>query len=89
MVHIVKRHKHMQPFDERKVYASVYAACLSAHILDEQAESISSLVTREVKKWLEDKREVTSYQIFRHVVSELEHLSKEAMLMYETHRDLS
>lgn len=89
MVHIVKRRKHLQPFDERKVYASIFAACLSAHVLIEEAESIANLVTREVKKWLEDKREVTSYQIFRQVIHELSHLSKEAVLMYETHRDLS
>jgi transcriptional regulator NrdR family protein len=88
-MHIVKRHGHKQPFDERKVYASVYAACLSAHVLHEEAESIANLVTREVKGWIDQKDEVTSYQIFMQVIEELNHLNKEASLMYRTHRDVS
>ncbi|OGE25148.1 hypothetical protein A3H85_02505 [Candidatus Daviesbacteria bacterium RIFCSPLOWO2_02_FULL_40_8] len=89
MIQIVKRHKHLQPFDERKVYASVYAACLSACILGQEAESIANLVTREIKKWLEGKREVLASQVFRQVIDELENLNKEAAFMYQTHRDLS
>ena len=89
MVHIVKRHGHKESFDERKVYASVYAACLSAHILQEESENISSLVTREVKKWIEGKQEVPADQISKQVTEELEHLNSEAAFMYETHRDIS
>ena len=89
MVHIVKRKGHKQEFDERKVYASIYAACLSAHVLQEEAESIASLVTREVKKWLADKDEVTSGQVSEQAGKELEHLNKEAAFMYKTHKDIS
>lgn len=88
-MHIVKRKGHKQEFDERKVYASVFAACLSAHVLHEEAENISGLVTREVKKWIEDKDEVTSGQLSKQGAEELEHLNKEAAFMYKTHRDIS
>lgn len=89
MKHIVKRKGHRQEFDERKVYASVYAACLNVHDSHEQAESIANLVTREIKKWLEDKEEVSSNQIFVKAAEELEHLNKDAAFMYLTHRDIS
>lgn len=89
MVHIVKRHGHKEPFDERKIYASVYAACLAAHVLHEEAESIANLVTREVKKEIEKAEEVTSGEIFRKAGEELEHLNKEAAFMYKTHLDIS
>ena len=89
MVHIIKRKKHKQPFDERKLYASIYAACLSAHTSKEEAEVTSNLVSREVKKWLDKKEEVTSDQVFKKATEELYPLNKDASFMYKTHRDLS
>ncbi|MBI3109821.1 hypothetical protein HYZ06_02150 [Candidatus Daviesbacteria bacterium] len=89
MTHIIKRRGHREEFDERKLYASVFAACLSAHVKHEEAESIASLVCREVKKWLSEKDEVTSDQIFKQAGEELKHLNKESSFMYLTHRDIS
>lgn len=89
MTHIVKRHGHKQHFDERKIYASVFAACKSSHVSDEEAESIANLVAREVKNWIEGRDEVTSAEVFKQAGEELEHLNKEAAFMYTTHRDIS
>ncbi|MBI2040084.1 hypothetical protein HYT18_03350 [Candidatus Microgenomates bacterium] len=89
MTHIVKRKGHKQEFDERKVYASIFAACLSSHIPHEEAESIASLVSREIKKWIADKEEVNSDEIFKKVSEELMVLNKDAAFMYTTHRDIS
>lgn len=89
MTTIVKRKGHREEFDERKLYASVYAACLSAHVKHEEAESIANLVCREIKKWLSDKEKVSSDQIFQKAGEELKHLNKEASFMYLTHRDIS
>lgn len=89
MTHIVKRRGHKQKFDERKVYASAYAACLSAHAEKEEAEVTANLVTREIKKWITDKEEVSSDQIFKKIGEELGHLNKDAAFMYTTHRDIS
>lgn len=89
MTTIVKRKGHREEFDERKLYASIFAACLSAHVKHEEAESIANLVCREIKKWIEEKEEVTSDQIFKKAGEELKHLNKEASFMYLTHRDIS
>lgn len=89
MIHIVKRRGQKQEFDEGKVYTSSYAACLSVHVNHQEAEHIAGLVTREIKKWIADKKEVSSHQIFEQVSDELKHLSKEAAFMYSTHRDVS
>lgn len=88
-MHIVKRKGHKQDFDERKLYASVYAACLSAHDHPEGGEATANLVCREIKNWMKDKESVTSDQIFEEAVRELKYLNKDAALMYQTHRDLS
>lgn len=89
MTHIVKRKGHKQEFDERKLYASVYAACLSAHAPKEEAEATANLVSREIKKWIGNKKEILSDAIFKKVFEELEHLNNEAAFMYKTHRDIS
>lgn len=89
MTHIVKRRGHKQEFDERKLYASIYAACLSSHIDKEQASSIANLVVREVKKWIDNKKEVTSEAIFKIAAAELKHLDANSAFMYVTHRDVS
>ena len=89
MTHIVKRRGHKEKFDVRKLYASIYAACFSAHVPKEEAEATSNLVTREINKWIDKKKEVSSDEIFRQVGEELGHLNKDAAFMYKTHRDIS
>ncbi|MBI3103974.1 hypothetical protein HYZ05_03460 [Candidatus Daviesbacteria bacterium] len=89
MTHIVKRKGHKEIFDERKVYASVLAACLSAHVHKEQAEINANMVTKAVKEWLDEKMDITSDQIFKKVSEELKKLHKDAAFMYTTHRDIS
>lgn len=89
MTKIIKRRGKIQEFDERKLFASVYAACLSAHVEKEEAAAVSNLVCREIKLWLEKKEEVTSDEVFKQAGEELRHLNKESSLMYLTHRDIS
>lgn len=89
MTHIIKRRGHKQEFDERKVYASIFAACLSTHIAKEEAENIANSVSRKVKEWLNEKEGVTSDQIFKQVSEELMSLQKDVAFMYTTHRDVS
>lgn len=89
MTHIVKRRGHKQQFDERKLSASIYAACLSADVGKEQAATTADLVVKKVKIWIDDKKEVTSDAVFKVTAEELNHLNKEAAFMYTTHRDIS
>ncbi len=89
MIHIVKRRGLKQQFDERKVFGSIFAACLSVKIEHLQAEKIADQVCKQVIRWLDNKQSVTSDQIFKQVGEELSKLNKEAGFLYITHRDLS
>lgn len=86
---IVKRKGHKEEFDERKVYASAYAACLNVHLGEEEAEDVAFKVCEEIKKWIENKREVSSQDIFKVVTKSLKKYNEHAAFMYETHRDIS
>ena len=87
--HLVKRAGHVHVFDERKIYASCYAACLSAHVQHKQAERICENVCIDIKKWIKSKEKVTSEQIFREVGKSLKRYHKDAAFMYSTHRDIA
>ncbi len=89
MQHIVKRRGHKEKFDERKVYASCYAACLSAHLTHPQAEKICKRVTTDIKQWIAKKKAVTSHEIFLETANLIKKHNKNAAFMYATHRDIS
>lgn len=76
-------------FDERKVYASCYSACLSSHISHMKAEKVAGKVTKDINKWIKTKKNVTSDQIFKETTKAIKRYNREASFMFETHRDIS
>ena len=89
MDHIVKRRGHKELFDERKVYASCYAACLSANVDEYEAEDICEAVSSHIKKWIKKKKEVDSKDIMKEVTKVLKKHDENAAFMYKTHKDIS
>ena len=85
---VVKRKGHIEDFDERKIYASCYAACLNAHVPHTEAESICEKVSGEMKKWAMKKKSADSTEIFKQTVSAIRKHHEDAAFMYETHRDI-
>jgi transcriptional regulator NrdR family protein len=86
MKHIVKRAGTAELYDERKLYASIYAAALSVREHPGTAELIAQEVVREVEKWLEKKHEVTSNDIRRVAAENLKKINPDAGYMYKHHR---
>lgn len=89
MTLIVKRKGHKENFDLRKVYASVYAACLNVHMHEGEAELIADKVSSEVESNLNGDEEVSSAHILKLVTDALRKYNNDAAFMYETHRDIS
>lgn len=89
MEHIVKRKGHTEKYDERKVYASVYAACLVLRMSDEEAELIANLIAHDVSREFRKTHEVTAHAIHNFVVTELKKYNKDAAYIYDTHKDIS
>lgn len=88
-IHLVKRKGHIEPFDVKKVYASVYWAARSAHIFEQEAEKMAEQVSKNAVNWIQSKTNVSSDDIFQFVGVELAKLNHEAAYMYRTHRDIS
>ena len=86
---IVKRRGHAEEFDEKKVYASCYAACLNTQIKHVEAEKICEKVSKEIKTWARKRKYADSSEIFKKVIAALKKHNKDAAFMYETHRDIS
>lgn len=89
MQHLVKRAGGEENFDPKKLYGSVYAACLTLRMSAQEAEQIADTVTQAVQTWIKDKEHVSSDQIFALATKELRAKHPDAAYMYETHRDIS
>ena len=89
MIEVVKRKGQKEKFDEKKLYASVYAACTVANMREKGCESVANFVLKKVKGELKRKKVVNSKTIANRVATHLKKKSKEASFIYETHMDIS
>lgn len=84
---IVKRSPgHNEDYDERKLYASIYASCLSVRTPAGSAEITADRVCRDMEAWLARKPEVTSDDIRRVAGEHLTAYHPDAAYMYKHHR---
>jgi transcriptional regulator NrdR family protein len=88
MKHIVKRSGHTEPYDEKKLYASIYAACLVVRDPVGTAEVIAGKVVDDMKVWIKDKNEVTSSDIRRNAAQHLHAYNPDAAYAYMHYRVL-
>jgi transcriptional regulator NrdR family protein len=86
MKHIVKRAGHTEAYDNKKLYGSVYAACLAMREPVGTAEVISEKVVRDVEAWLNKKSEVLSNDIRRITAKHLYSYNPDAAYAYMHHR---
>lgn len=89
MKHIVKRKGHTEDFDERKLYASVFASLVSLRMSDEEAETISHMVVDDVKKVVGKQTELNAHTLHNEAAKSLKKYHPDAAYLYDTHRDLS
>jgi len=87
--HIVKRKGHKERFDEKKLYGSVYGACLVADMHENKCEQVAQYVTNVIKKKLKRKKVISSEEMAKITEATLKKKNKEAAFMYKTHRDIS
>ena len=88
MKHIVKRAGHSESYDGRKLYASIYASCLSVRAPQGEAELVAERVQKQVEDWLSKKQEVTGHDIRREAAKHLTAVNPDAGYIYEKHREL-
>ena len=86
---IVKRKGHSEEFDEKKVYGSVYAACMAGDLHEKGCEKMAGKISKQIKKWADKKKSIDSKEIFGLAVRLLKKENKEVAFLYETHRDVS
>ncbi|MCA9349123.1 hypothetical protein KC878_03190 [Candidatus Saccharibacteria bacterium] len=83
---LVKRAGHTEAYDNKKLYASIYAACLSVREPAGSAELIANQVVGDVEHWLSHKHEITSNDIRRMAAKHLQVYHPDAAYMYFHHR---
>ena len=88
-MHVVKRKGHKEKFDERKLYASVYAACLLVEMKTKECEQTASHVVKKIKSEIANKKEIDAKKLHSLCVKNLKSKNKKAAFMYDTHKDIS
>lgn len=86
---IVKRGGIDQPYDERKLYASLVVSLRIANESEKKAEIIASEVVTLLGRWLDKKSHVTSHDIRSHAAFHLKDYNHIAAYIYTHHRTLS
>ncbi|MBI2136518.1 hypothetical protein HYU06_05595 [Candidatus Woesearchaeota archaeon] len=86
---LVKRHGHLEHFDVKKIYASVYAATLNAHYSEKDAEMIAAMVSKNVHKKACKLKKIDSDKIRIEIIHELNQVDKDIAFLYETHLDIN
>ena len=84
-----RKEKLCHPYDERKVYGSVYASCYVTRMKHRTCEKVADKVAKAVTSQVKRKKEVHAHTISTLVTKELKKHSKAAAFMYETHRDIT
>jgi hypothetical protein len=82
-MHIIKRLSDMvEPYDERKLYTSIHAACLAVRTPIGEAEVTAAKICEHVLEWLKDKLEVTSFDVRHRAARHLEMYNPDAAYAY-------
>ncbi|MDD5172340.1 MAG: ATP cone domain-containing protein [Candidatus ainarchaeum sp.] len=88
MTFVVKRKGKKEVFDEKKLYASIFAACQECGMENEKAEHVADRIVHELESHLKDRQEVNSTEIFGFVIEKLARINEAVAFMYQTHREL-
>lgn len=86
---VVKRGGNDEKFDERKVYASIYASLAAVSVSTKEAELVATEITKLIKRWLGEKSHVSSHEIRVHAAHALQDYNHVAAYLYSKHRVLS
>ena len=82
---IVKRHKHIEPYDPYKLLRSIYASCLAVRTPAGEAEITAKRVERDVAIWARKKPEITSHDIRVRAAELLHTYNPNAAYIYKHH----
>lgn len=75
-------------FDPLKLHQSISAACLSVRAFEGEAHMTAQKVCEKVIEWLENKTEVTSYDIRRITGNALSIYHPEAAYLYQRYESV-
>lgn len=78
--------RESERFLRQKLHASIVAACLSIGTPVGQAEAIAHAVCDSVIGWLQDKPEITSYDLHHITAKHLQVHHPDAAYMYEQYQ---
>ncbi len=88
MVIVVKRGGHAEKYDEKKIYTTVYASAINAHLNEQRAEEIATKITIAIDELIQKSKRVDSVDIKTEIQNLLIIEDGDVALMYEHHTNI-
>ena len=86
---VIKQDGTEEPFTLKKVYQTVYSACINSHLSKAYSKKIADKVTKDIKKFVKGKNTIKSQKLFQEIAKTLKKNDYDAAFLYATHRDVS
>jgi transcriptional regulator NrdR family protein len=86
---VVKSSGEDQKYDEKKLYASIYASLIVCKSNHKEAELIAAEVTKLMRRWVGTKSHVSSKDLRAEATKKLREYNHVAAYVYAHHRMLS
>ncbi len=86
---IKRRTGACEPYDEKKVYGSVYAACSVVHLSEQECEHIAEDITLQITTYLKKKKSCSSIELKDQIIERLKKYNEHVAFMYGTHDDIN
>lgn len=86
---VIKTNRKKETFNAKKIYRSIYAACLATQLPKKECIRLARQIHREVAKVLERQHCLLSEEITDTVAKAMHKRRKALAFMYKTHKDLS
>lgn len=88
---VAKKSGGKEPFDEGKLWNSVYYPAREAHYDEERAVDLADETKNRVLEWTEEHEDtvLTAEELREKIVQILEDVDEDVAFMYSTHLDLS
>ncbi len=87
---IIKRRGHKEHYDEKKVYASVYAASINAEHSEKKSEKLALDVMHKIGRWIKQQAKMKTPIFSADIKYQISSLIKdrEVALLYKHHLDI-
>jgi transcriptional regulator NrdR family protein len=88
MAVIIKNGGHAEHYDEKKIFTTVYASAINAHLNEQRAEEIANKITMAIDEIVQKSNHMKSVDIKNEITNLLIIEDADVALLYQHHTNI-